>query len=105
MTKAIEMSVMDRIQIKALFPEAANMLTLAVMKDIAAKTELSQIEVSEIGLKQEGNRIVWDSAKAPVNEIEFSDAEISFLKKRIDELDSQNKIQPQLYDICLKIKS
>ena len=98
------MTLGERIVFSQLYPEATNILSALLLRNIKEKVELSQKEASSIDLKILENRMTWDVAKDKATTIGFSCAEVRFLKDRISELDKQNKIQLNLLDIILKIQ-
>lgn len=107
MSKSISLSVIDRLHLKQLFPQNANMLKLALMKDISGKIDLSQEEMKDYEFKLDGDRyyVSVEKVKDKYKIAEFSEAEIDFLKSRITELDKQEAISMALYDLCSKIKN
>lgn len=94
--------IQDRIVINYLFPEFGNIEEQTIVKSIQNKMSFTKEEAEEIDLKQENDIFSWN--KAIVKDIDFNDQEIEFLKKQIDRLDKEKKINQTLVNLCLKLK-
>lgn len=99
-----KLSVKDRLTLSGLLPLEGNIINLTLCRDIRTKIELGQAEIDKINLKTEGQGLVWDVDKAKEKTIEFTGAEIEFLKTRINELDKQKKIKSNMLSLCLMIR-
>lgn len=100
----MKLKISDRLNILTLFPVKASLLTQLTIKDVIEKVKLSEEERAVINFKIENTVATWDEKKASEKEIEFTNAEIGFLKDRVKTLDRENKITQSILSICLKIK-
>ncbi len=105
--KALILSVKDRIIFGDIFPEKGNLVSQLQVRDISEKIRLQAEEREAISFKvaENGRGVVWDSTKAKDMAVEFSAAEVAFLKGQIDRLDREEKIKPDILDLALKIKA
>lgn len=103
----IKLSIADRLELPVLFPQQGTILVQMVVKDIIAKIDLSADEIKQIGLKQEDNLLKWnqDESNKLDKEIDFSDAEINFLRSRVDELDKEGKVTLRVVELFNRIKN
>lgn len=101
------LSVKDRIIFGDLFPEKGNLVSQLQVRDITEKIRLEAEERDAIGfhVAENGRGVTWDAKKAVDKAIPFSGAEIAFLKSQVDRLDREEKINPDILDLVLKIKA
>lgn len=100
----LKLRMIDRLAIRKLFPQESNLVTQVLARDIDAKITVTQKEIDDLELKQEGTAMVWKGEKDKGKFVDFTDAEIEFLKKQIDEFDKKNKISSDMVNVCLKIR-
>jgi len=101
----MKLTVKDRIHFSALYPQEGNIVTQLLVKDIQEKVNLTQEESKEIGLKQEGQTIVWDDEKAGKKDVKFTETEMEFLKGRVENLNNENKVTQDILSICLAVQN
>ena len=99
----IKLSVKDRIVIRQLFPNESDLVTQLLVRDIIEKTEFTQEEIKKIGLKVNEKGYTWNP-EAKEKEVDFTKAELEFLKSRVDEWDKKKRITQDILDLCIKIK-
>jgi hypothetical protein len=99
-----KLGILERISIRRLFPQESNLVKQVLARDIDNKINFQQAELKTLGIKQEDGQVTWQSNKDKGKFIDFTDAELQFLKEQIDELDKKNKITADMVDVCLKIK-
>ena len=101
----MKLSIKDRLQFPKLLPEQGNIVTQLLAKDISEKVSVTSDEAREISLRQLDNGMIqWNNEKAKVKEIEFSEAEIAFLRSQVQKLDEGGKITQDLLAICLQVQ-
>jgi hypothetical protein len=105
--KKLKMSIVDRLLIGQIFPEKGNYMMNVLMEDIASKVRIGQAETKELGLHavpgpDGSTRTEWKNGKDKT--FEFTGAEMSFLKSRIDHLDRTEAITPNIMPLARKIK-
>ncbi len=104
-TKSLKLSVKDRLNLKGLFPPQNDILGQIMARDIDEKVQITQAEIEKIDLKQrpEGG-LQWDKEKAKDKTIEFTGAELEFLRTQITRLDAAKQVTSDLLELCLKIR-
>jgi hypothetical protein len=92
-TTKLSLGIKDRLTIPAFFPERSNFVDQILKEDIANKIRITQEDIAAVGLhysepSADGKQFMtWARDKEVDKEIEFTDAEIKFLKKQVDRLD------------------
>jgi len=97
-----ELDIVKRIQLTQILndPEApGDIMTLKLRKDIAAKTELSQDEMTAANMKNDGAILRWDKDKDSSKTIIFTELELGQIKGRLQELNAQKKLTMHLIDL------
>ena len=100
----MKLSIKNRLNFGVFYPQEGNITTQLLVKDIAGKVNLTQDEITTIELKQADTQITWNEEKAKDKEIEFTEAELNFLKEQISKLDGENKISQEILDTCLLVR-
>ena len=100
----MKLSIRDRLVFEGLFPKQSNLNDQILARDIRAKVEVTQAEVKKYNIRtrDDGGGTIWDG-EAPKT-VEFSGAELLFLKKQIERLDRESAIHPDLVGLCLLIQ-
>ena len=93
------MKIIDRILIESILPHEGNYTDLIVIKDIKSKVSLTQDEIIKYEVKSlENGTIEWKN-EGYDEEIKFSELEKSIIKKALEKLNSENKLNFQLLNI------
>ena len=102
----VKLSISDRINFASLYPEQGTVLTQMVVKDINSKVSLTTEEMASISLVQEGNTVKWDAKRAEKLErdVDFTDAEVSFLQSRVDEMDKAGRVTLHVVELFNRIR-
>lgn len=102
----MKLSILERIVINLFYPKESNLIDQTFVKDISNKISFSQDEIKEINLKfnNKSGEYTWKNDINNMLDIDFTKSEITFLKKRIDELDKRSKITQSMMSIIYKIK-
>ena len=104
----MKFTVQDRMVISALYPRQSDILNQLIVKDIESKVRLTKSELKDIDFSSapDGRGFVWNTDKGKEMEIdvEFTKAELAFLKSRIQELDKKKAITQNILDLIIKIR-
>jgi len=96
----------DRIVFSALFAQQDDLINQTLAKDISKKIEITQEEMKKLDLKRVENQgLIWNPEIDISKDVEFSKAEITYLKGRVDILDKQKQITQDVLELCLKIRN
>lgn len=102
----IKLTTQERLMARFLVPQTGGLITLKLAKDILEKIEFSGQEIETLNMEDmEEGRVKWSIEKAKYLEpftLNFTKKEIDIIKKRIDELDKEEKLPLNLYDLAVK---
>jgi hypothetical protein len=105
----IELSIRDRlVLIDSVLPKEGDIVSLTIARDIGRKVELTQAEmgkykVKTIPSKDGKSSLTWDE-KGQKKKIALTNAEIDFLKERVNVLDKQKKVTSDMLSLCLIVR-
>jgi hypothetical protein len=97
-TTKLSLGIKDRLTIPAFFPERSNFVDQILKEDITNKIRITQDDIVAVGLHysepdKDGKQfMMWSKEKEVDKEVEFTDAEIKFLKKQVDRLDKDENL-------------
>ena len=93
------MKILERILLESIIPNEANYTDLVLGRDIKKKVALTQDEIlkHEVTVLENGS-IEWKNETEDF-EVEFSDLEKGLIKKTLDKLNSENKLNFQLISL------
>ena len=105
----LTLGVLDRLRISELFPAKGSISDQMLARDILKKTEIETEESEEIGLKHTSisataGRWEFDGDKAKDKEIEFTGAQMNFLKARVTDMDNRKEDQGYMLNLCVMIR-
>ena len=99
----LALSIKDRLIFNELFPKQSDIIGQIIVRDIAEKLQITQVEGEKIGLKpREGGGFTWKNTKDKV--VELTNTEMEFLRTQVQRLDKEKKVTLDLLELCLKIK-
>jgi len=100
----VKLNLKDRFIIGELLPPKANRLTMIIVRDILNKIDITQKDIEEYGIIQEGNGYKWNQERGNIEkEYNFTEAEIDVMLKGINELDKSNSITVDMLNTIDKI--
>ena len=104
-TKSLKLSIKDRLNLNEFFPQQNDILGQIMARDIYEKVQITQAEIKKIDLKSrpEGG-LEWNKGKVKDKTVEFTSAELEFLRTQVARLDKAKQITSDLLELCLKIK-
>ena len=93
------MKILERILLESIIPNEANYTDLVLGRDIKKKVALTQDEIlkHEVTVLENGS-IEWKNETEDFA-IEFSDLEKGLIKKTLEKLNSENKLNFQLISL------
>jgi hypothetical protein len=101
-TLKLSLGIKDRLTLPAFFPERSNFVDQILKEDIANKIRITQEDMTAIGLhytepdKDGKQMMAWSKEKEVDKEVEFTEAEIKFLKKQVDRLDKEAALTDEM---------
>lgn len=107
----IGLNVPYRIVFPKIFPERSNYLDHLMSEDIASKVRLTQDEIKRFDFREDhdpesptNGMFVWKEGGDKPVDIEFTSAELEWLKGRVKEMDDSKTIPRELFPVCRKIR-
>lgn len=105
----IGLDIRERLLMRRLYPQEADLMTQIISRDIDKKMEITQKEAKDVGLTQveseEGrSSLKWNENGDKSKKFKFTTAELELLKEQIKKLDETKKVTPDMVDLILKIK-
>ena len=95
----MKVRIRERLQMIGILDPSGNMMTIAIQKDLKKKLELTQELMTAVGLKHEGDRVMWQPENDLPVEIEFTQAELMHLRKCAKEVDNQSRVTEENFDM------
>lgn len=86
----------------SILPKEGNFITLRLVRDLAAKVGLSAQEITDFEVQTDENGSRWNVKGVAPTMIPFADAELDIIKKQLKELDSKQKLTPELFTVYEK---
>lgn len=103
----MKLGVKDRLMIQQILPREGNLVTHRLIRDITAKTELSQADMDSVGMKPlPTGGVTWDDKLEKFlgqKTFKFTDAEIGFLKDQVKKLNEKEKITRDQSFLCERV--
>ena len=101
----MKLSIGERVTFEKLFPKEANFTDAVLVMDIRNKVKIVQDEVAKYEIKSEGNLMSWNDATYAID-VNFTKLEHELLKKSIEKMDRESKIEVSeiFIGLCTKIK-
>jgi len=109
-SRKLSLGIKDRLMIPAFFPDKSNFVDQIMKEDIGLKIRITQEDVEAVGLhytepdKEGRQSMVWSRDKEVEKEIEFTQAELTFLKKQVDRLDKAESLSDDMMNMAKAIK-
>jgi hypothetical protein len=100
------LDVLERLKLCSLLPTEGNIVTLRMVHTLANKLGLSAEEHTKYEVKildPVKGLVQWNELGAIPVDIELADAEVELIRKQLKDLDSKNKLTPDLISIWEKL--
>jgi len=94
-----KLSVRERLSLSQIFPQKDNLITMRIVNDLVNRLTIDADEAQQLGMKQKGQNIVWDTTKEKDKEFEFNDVELDIIKDSLKKLDEQKKVEATHVDL------
>ncbi|MFB5946131.1 hypothetical protein [Albibacterium profundi] len=103
--KKLKLNTLERLLMSAKFLlQQGGFIQMLTAEGIKGKVKFSPEELDELELKDNPNGSVsWNYSKDREVEYEFTDSEVSILKKSMEELDQNKQITNDILSICIKV--
>lgn len=109
-TTKLSLGIKDRIVLPTFFPDKSNFVDQILKEDINNKIRITQEEVTKVGLHysepdKDGKQFMsWNKNNEVDKEVEFTQAEIQYIKKQVDRLDKEAALSDDMMIIAKEIR-
>lgn len=90
----MKLSYTERIDIVSMLPAHASVMHLRAAKDIHGKVELTQADMTAVGMTEKDGFLGWDTDKEPAFDVDFTELEREVLAKALKALDEAEQLKP-----------
>lgn len=90
----MKLSVGDRLILLSILPQESNIITLKVIQKLKDDLGFSEDEIKELNLRQEDEKVVWDSG-IDDKDVEFGEKATDIIVDAFKKLNSQNKLREE----------
>lgn len=99
----IKLTFTERILINSILPTEDSYLNLLARKDLLKKIVITNEEVEECDLKNNGSNLVWDEKKAKDISVNISEMEREYISNKLKSLDKEKKLNFNLVSFYKEI--
>lgn len=82
----------ERFALIEILPTTGSFATLKLIRKLREKLSFNEAELKEYHVQQKGDQILWDNARK-AKELDFSDFEASMIKQKLNERDTQQRLE------------
>jgi len=96
----------DRFAILGILPAEGNFATLKIVRKLREQLSLTEAEIKEQNVRQEGDQIKWDNAEM-TTKMEFGEFAENMIKERLGKMNEANKLEDRhfaIYEIFVEGK-
>lgn len=97
------LNIKERLMLIGMIPQEGTLSEMVDIYDLVKQLKLSDEEKDIISYKESSLGASWDSTKDPNKDIQLSKDQYKAIKKGIDKLDSQQKINIEQVPLIMKI--
>nr|DAM11047.1 MAG TPA: hypothetical protein [Bacteriophage sp.] len=98
----VNLSVKDRLSLITILPSSGTLLEMSEVFEIVKIIKFSDEEKKSIDYTENEGKIYWNLSKEEPREFELTFEQIKIIKKAVEKLDGEGKIDFSNYDICFK---
>lgn len=92
----MKLDVKNRLLLIGMLPQQGNLSEMVDIYDLVRDLKLSDEEKGAISYVENGNYVKWDFEKDPNKDITISSSQMQIIKKTIEKLDKENKINLEM---------
>jgi len=93
----------ERFSLLGILPREGNFATLKVVRKLRESLSLTEEEMKEYSVKQIGEQLSWDPAKAEeTKEIDFNEFAEEMVKSKLKDLNEKNQLKAEHFTLYEK---
>ncbi len=89
------LSVLDRITLLNILPEQGDFITLKIVRKLRESLSFSEEEIKAIDLRQENQRIFWNTSVDPMKDVEIGEKATDIVIESLKKLNEQKQLTAQ----------
>ena len=99
----MQVKILDRVVILNSLKPQANMLEIAIQREIKKKVFIDEATMIAVEWKQNGEQVNWNREKDVPVEIEFTKPELLHMRAIFKDLDARGAITDEIYDTAILV--
>lgn len=92
----MKLDVKNRLLLIGMLPQQGNLSEMVDIYDLVRDLKLSDEEKGAISYIENGNYVKWNFEKDPNKDIKINSSQMKIIKKTIEKLDKENKINLEM---------
>ena len=100
----IKLNIPERYLLIQVIPQKGTFETMSAIEALTKILYPSEVEVKKYGIEVKEDKIVWNNSAANFVEIEFTEKQIELIRKQLDEMSKDEKLDFNLYLIYKKFR-
>ena len=92
----MKLDIKNRLLLIGILPQQGNLSEMVDIYDLVRDLKISDEEKGIISYIENGNYVKWDYEKDPNKDINISSSQMKIIKKAIEKLDKENKINLEM---------
>ena len=101
----IQLSVKDRIYLPTILLKNYDLVDGQTKRHIEEKIEFSEQEIEALNFNRKSGSVTWDATASQDIEVEFTFAQMDFMKHSVKLLSQQHQINDEIFSLCERIDS
>ena len=98
----VKLNVGDRMMTLSILPKEGNIITIRLIRELISKLGLRDTELEQFEVKQTPEGLMFNEKGREQIEFEMSEVETELIRGSLKELDSKNKLIPDMIPIWEK---
>lgn len=98
----MELTLLERIVLQSILPKEGDFITFRLIKELRTELSFTEAEIKEFGIRQEGDRLMWDTDKTRPKNIEIGDTVKSIIVNALNKINEDGKVNDENYTLFEK---
>ena len=98
----VKLNVMERLMAMGILPKEGNFVTLKTIRDTTDKLGLTEAELKDFEVKQDGDKVNWNPKGNEEIEFELGERAVDLFSGALKKLSEDNKLTQQHFSLYEK---
>jgi hypothetical protein len=98
----VKLNVFERLTMMGLLPQEGSFVTLRIQRELMTKLGMSEDELKEFDIKQEGVKVTWNEKGIEEREMKLGEKQMDMIKSALVKLDGDNKLEQKHFSLYEK---